>query len=534
MSGTERYKRSVPDRRHAYSDYPSSVSILSRALKSPDLFVERIAELLKKRTHSDKSKNIEHNSRSRARKIFDDLKSGGGSLNELEKEIVSKALDKGFFEDVGLDEAWHPHNFLSDNCGTTFPLQHDTCVLYTGQNKRIFFSKPGKQDIKRAKGYDSFTNPRSIFDQGYIAKSDTDKTSSINDAVFFTFDYRHAAANRYGGSSFEGLYEASIVFEVEVPSRWLTICRDPMGKAERFRSLEELREEYDSPSDFRQRVVKGDMSVEEKVQFELEKTGLPLEYITGVWDLERDDDPTFYPLSSYHKLIYGDFPFRVPWKGENISWSLDSNEAEQKRVEKLESKNIFEIEKLIEQVENLSEQIIDLLGLNGSIGLLDGFNGSIFRQKTLNGKSIPLGCETCGNVFKQDEYYCQACGREIKDDWDVKFDPVSRLQELESGVKALRKFLEDPLHWRQNVKRRWDEGNVGDKEAPVLPWRIAKDLAKENYRYVYSLERYVDGLTGAFDEIEESKEEKLKDIKRIKAIKNDLNQCKEDLDRISS
>lgn len=527
MGKEERYKKSVPDRRHAYSDYPSSVSILKRALKSPDLFVERIAGLLKRKKYSDKSKNVDYNARSRAKKILKDLKSGGDALNELEKEIVSEALDEGFFEDLGLDEAWHPHNFLSDNCGTTFPLQHDTCVLYTGQNKRIFFSNPGKWDIKKAKGYDEFTNTKSIFDQGYLAKSDTDKTWSINDAVFLTFDYKHAADDRYGGSSFEGLYESSVVFEVEVPSSWLTVCKAPNGDTDRFRSLQELIEEYDSPQDFRQRIIKGDNNFQEKIQFEIEKSGLPLEYITGVWDLEKNKNPSFYTLGSYHRIIYQDFPFRVPWNVENVSWNIEKEYARKIRMEKLRSKGVFKTEELIEEVENLSKEIIQILGVDGSKGIVDSFDGSLFRQVKLNGKMVPLGCNICGTIFRNEEYYCRNCGTEVQESQNKKFEPVKALKILGSELADLKLLTENPLNWSETVKNRWEEDDIEKDSAFLFPWNKSRELVRENYRFVKSLNNYIVNLADALN-----KEDKKENIKRLNVIKRDLERCGKDLDKM--
>jgi len=532
MSGDQRYRRSVPDRRHSYEDFPTTRHVLSRVVGGPseDEFVDRIVDILHDRDYWDQDEHKRKKAVRRAREIYGKLGTDPDSLTSGELEVVEDALDEGVLSDLRLDEAWHPHNFLSDEEAATYPYQHPTTVLYTGQNKRLFFSKPGKIDVKKYKqengygDYKEFTNPESIFDQGYVARSDTDKTTSINDAVFFTFDYRHAAVDRYGGSSFQDLYEASVVFEVEVPSSWITICKNPTGNSERFRDLNELHEKYGSPEEFRKRVVKGDTETEEKIQFELENSGLPLNMITGVWDLERSDDPIFYTLEEYHRLILSDFPFRVSWRCENVPWSIEASEVNRIREKKLEEKGVKHGLKLLQDISNKTKEIISILGVSGD-GLMDSCEYRKIEWVETRLGNIPWGCPSCGNIFRQDQRYCDDCGADKKG--GEFFKPLNSLRRLDRELEDLEELIDPPKDWEEKAKRVIEDGEEVMAKELSLPWEVFSELSHGGYSdnftlYEHSLRKYASEILRISEE----------ESRRAERLKKDLKKCAEDLEEL--
>lgn len=268
-------------------------------------------------------------------------------------------------------DPWHPKPFLKGN-RVTFPYQHDSVVLYTGVNKHIFFHEDSDKRFRNSR------NPKSVLNQGVLKPGNIGGKDAGNaeaegigtKGIFFGF--LPVAKGYATGHSYSGVGGA--VLEIQIPTKVLVtlIERDlsreeireyamehgkPPQMTERFEpsnGLKKMRDEYKSPEGFRKRCLQAEEKGEagEEVQWVVESE-IPIENITGIWDVENSRKPIFTSMEDFLKTLKSQYGNHVPTDSNHLS----GLEVKKERKQILEEAK--EYEQVLDEVESLNRRIYD-------------------------------------------------------------------------------------------------------------------------------------------------------------------------------
>ncbi|MEF8880244.1 MAG: hypothetical protein V5A72_00235 [Candidatus Nanohaloarchaea archaeon] len=267
-------------------------------------------------------------------------------------EAIKEAISYGYIVNITVKKPWHPKIFLDEDYISTYFLQHEYVVLYTGQKKHIFFTEERKQDLLEQRPYDHFNNAGSVLGQGFLAKDDPNRFTDERQTYYTT---EPSNAKNYGRKGDPPLYDSSVVLEVCVPRSFLKYQLKKDSRAN-IDNLPKMNEYFGGP-------VNHNPSYND-VEFHIRKR-LPLEYIMKVWDIEKSPEkPVFMPLNKYASVIKRDFPDRVPNLGNtNLMAPQDIQESTEKEISAVDRLNRVtqELQELVDNLKNLrskNEEIV--------------------------------------------------------------------------------------------------------------------------------------------------------------------------------
>lgn len=226
-------------------------------------------------------------------------------------------------KDAYQGKPWHLKPFMEGN-RVTYPYDHESVVLYTGVNKHIFFRE---ESDKRP---ESSRNPKSVLNQGELRAGNfmaSEGGQGIHaEGIFFGFlGVAHAYSVKHTKESGIG----GAVLEIQVPVESLTTItpRNPKG----LNSRKELDDEMGSPEEFRKRCQYYENA--ESIHW-VYTDSIPLENVTGVWDVENSRKPKFYGLKEFLKTLKSQYPEHVP--GDSRHGELNKKKERQKILNELE------------------------------------------------------------------------------------------------------------------------------------------------------------------------------------------------------
>lgn len=271
---------------------------------------------------------------------------------------VILAMKSGQLSEIKLNFPWHPKIFWDENLPTTFPFQHTSAILYTGQPKHIFFCENGKKFLFEK--YDQPRNPQSILVQGSLRGGDKYGNHGNEKAVYMgslSTAQGYPMENDDDGI-LEGIYRNSPILEVQVPTNRLRISRG----GDNPESVKDMERIFSTPEEFLKECKKqGSLS-----DFMLtQRDGdLPLENIVGVWDREYSSDiPHFIPLNQYYNFLRRKYPDRLPEPEEIV---LNVQDLETPEYDQ-EIRKVIRFEKLLEKIPKITPLAHKIKTMNGTI-----------------------------------------------------------------------------------------------------------------------------------------------------------------------
>lgn len=388
--------------------------------------------------------------------------------NNSRKKLIDEALAEGFITDFNLREPWHPQVCMDPEEFTSYPHQHTTAILYTAQEKHLFFSRKGKKDILEEEDFNQFYNPESILDQGFIRpgnRHEGEEEGHMKEGVYLA-TMNHASMGYQNPSESVrnlNLYNKRLVFEIQVPTKWL-IIDDVARSWTDLSSLEELSRQFGSPEGFR-KYFEDSHYTEFKVSI---NPGIPLKYIRGVWDMEKFSEPKFMPLKEYYRHIHAEFPERVPDNPEKIDVSASSKKG--RKEFKYFREHWGKIRKLMQLFVGDSTQK-EGLGIITALEYMENRN-----------LGIPLKAYN-HNVKKAQKYLSEELGVEAQ---GTQNPPITSREELyqdlpqlEENVKQIfgemktfREEIVSDLREEQNPSRQEIEYAIQKQQ------KLEKDLSK--------------------------------------------------------
>ena len=269
------------NRPHRYGRYISSKDWSARFLNNIDSKQEKyLLSAIKEFLCKEKNYSKEAADR------FIDMEYGKGSI-KFEKAI-KRAEKLGYLEKIKLNGPWHPKPFFEGEA-VTYPFQHSTAIVYRGINRDNFY----KTDFKAVKDDRSLRNQKSLFQQGHIVPGNSSR-GNRKDCIWTSprLDVVKGYAETNTTHNKKGL-----VLELQVPTKWISIVYN--REIDQLNNLKEMHEHFGSPSNFLQFLEDDSgLGLYDELYSFLITTKLPLEFITGVWDLEYYDKPKFIPFNS--------------------------------------------------------------------------------------------------------------------------------------------------------------------------------------------------------------------------------------------
>lgn len=266
------------------------------------------------------------------------------------------AMNKGRISQIKLNFPWHPEIFWDEDLPTTFPFQHTSAILYSGQPKHIFFSAEGKKFMFEK--YDKPRNPRSILVQGGLRGGDKYKNTGNDEAVYMgslSVAEGYPLPNDDDGIK-EGIYQNSPMLEVHVPTKHLKIHRG----GDNPDSVEDMERIYSTPEEFLKECRDSDSLPD--FMLSQETHDLPIENIVGVWDREYSSPtPHFLPLKQYYLFLKKKYPDRLPNPEEIV---LNVKNADTPEYDQ-EIRKITKFEKLLEEIPKITPTAHHIKSING-------------------------------------------------------------------------------------------------------------------------------------------------------------------------
>nr|EGQ40234.1 MAG: hypothetical protein J07AB56_09620 [Candidatus Nanosalinarum sp. J07AB56] len=284
-------------------------------------------------------------------------------LNQKKKQLISDAVSKGYVS-FSLNLPWHASLALDRSQPDTYPFQHSSMLLYTGQDKHMFLKEEEKQFLHEK--YDEPRNPESILKQGYLRRgvSHNDRVPAVSENAADTRnvspDTPEERGTRipgiycsatpqvprgYAESSEDSLLGTGVVLELQIPSKWITAFFRGPGEGDagpKLHNLEQMKNKIEHPSRIRELLQNDALPFE----FIERSAPLPLEYITGVWDPERTPKPAFVPMEEFVPLIRSDIDKKLPDKSQMHGAIRDLDDT------KVELETEIETLKKIEKISN--------------------------------------------------------------------------------------------------------------------------------------------------------------------------------------
>ena len=368
------------------------------------------------------------------------------------KKTVNTAERKGFLEDFRLNEPWHPKTFYEEEF-VSYTFQHASVIVYRGMRRRFFYKASVQNEDERSRKH-----PTSIFNHQYLRPGSSLQQGDEQEFIWTTPSLDEARG--YG----------SIVLEIQVPVKWLVFGAK---RKEEVSNLEEIHERFESPQKFHSYLSEN--WSRSGTTFKINRE-IPVHYVRGGWDMERHDNPEFFPLYSEQEKDLIDVMKEVD--GEKIpenpsitkNWK-DSDEIVKQRksieralqhdykIDEKEMDDLLEKVKAGEeftysdylsffnQLEELSDKIRDDLN---SIRKKDGFTEKHWIQNTLF--SINKVMEKMKREFNQDYSISEV------EDGEELLEKVSKREKiLENHSKEFKKFKSNLMERREHLRKIYNE-----------------------------------------------------------------------------
>jgi hypothetical protein len=526
-------------RKHSYGEYVSSIPYMERIVDEENRknLIRTVAKMIWQEYDQTAEFNPNGRHTSKAKSLLYNEGAEKNIAQELNKykpiQIIRKAVDTGYLENFVLDEPWHFETFLDSDYPTTYPYQHSITITYSAQDKSIFFSREAKERLTKYASWagdsEDFKNPNGILQQGQIRLGNrhvehNHGQGSHRQGVFFG-DLSVIRANYIDGIDEVGrktsLYSKPVVIEAQIPSSWLYINTDTKYQSQQYHedmnSIEELDNKFGNPEGLKEYVKEHRFPGLEFIVGN--KPGLPLKYITGVWDPEKSKEPVFVPLTnpdglSYAKMIKKDFPDLIqdnPKHGEDLSGintdycsicgtellSLVGEEGQvcplcHKNKEK-EKDEIKGSQILSSELQNLEESIQDLRYV---IGCLDKLSWKSHEVK----KGYESFLSDLDNLKN----------------WESTIrghNPSRQVFETEQELEDIDTHINSYNNWRRSIEERMSETEKrlgiemnADKEKMLSHQEIPQleKIRKELGENEEELKKKVKDLSGQFTRISES------------------------------
>ena len=393
-----------------------------------------------------KEKMIESNeAKERADKI---IESGGMRF----KKLVKNAEKKGFLEEYRLNEPWHPKTFYEEDF-VSYPFQHASVIVYRGMRRKFFYKSNVQEEDERSRKH-----PTSIFNHQYLRPGSSLQQGDEQDFIWTTASLQEAKG--YG----------SIVLEIQIPVKWLVFGAK---RKEEVSSLQRMHEKFGSPKEFHSYLT--DNWSSSKTTFKINRE-LPIHYVRGGWDLDKHDEPKFFPIYSEDEKdlidvmreVDGD---KIPenpsisrnWKEsdeivkqrKNIEralqhkYKIDEKEMEDllDKVKAGEKFTYSDYLSFFRQLEEVSDQIKDDLE---SIRNADDSTDKDWIQSTLF--SVNKVIEKLKKDFNQEYYVSQV------EDGEELLKKVNRREKLlESQEREIKKFESNLKERREELRDIYNE-----------------------------------------------------------------------------
>jgi len=467
-----------------------------------------------------KEKMIESNeAKERADKI---IESGGMRF----KKLVKNAEKKGFLEEYRLNEPWHPKTFYEEDF-VSYPFQHASVIVYRGMRRKFFYKSNVQEEDERSRKH-----PTSIFNHQYLRPGSSLQQGDEQDFIWTTASLQEAKG--YG----------SIVLEIQIPVKWLVFGAK---RKEEVSSLQRMHEKFGSPKEFHSYLT--DNWSSSKTTFKINRE-LPIHYVRGGWDLDKHDEPKFFPIYSEDEKdlidvmreVDGD---KIPenpsisrnWKEsdeivkqrKNIEralqhkYKIDEKEMEDllDKVKAGEKFTYSDYLSFFRQLEEVSDQIKDDLE---SIRNADDSTDKDWIQSTLF--SVNKVIEKLKKDFNQEYYVSQV------EDGEELLKKVNRREKLlESQEREIKKFESNLKERREELRDIYNEELTRKDKTPnsidldLDTGSVEKILEKTDVERseIDSFEEMASNSTGA--DITEKEEEIIGD--EIKVEDEKINRMRE-------
>jgi hypothetical protein len=308
-------------------------------------------------------------------------------------ENILEAEKQGHLTDFHLHEPWHPKPFLNGNL-VTFPLQHDSVIVYTGINKHYFFHEDSDKRYKKSRTKRSILETREI-----PGRKDRKGEGNYLGFLEVSEHYARKYSDEVGGA----------VLELQIPPEKLAVVDQRHREGIPLKNISELRKAFKNPEKFREECIGEN---QEDVHFNVSGP-LKLEWVTGVWDVENSEKPVFTSLDEFVKTLKSQY-------GDHVSGREDIK-ADKNRKQILEE--IEECKNLYRSVEQVKKNLKNFTtNLGSKEEKIQEFNNSVEKSREILEKEFGITRDK-RNVLSYEEF-------------KNNFESVAaQVKDAESGLK---------------------------------------------------------------------------------------------------
>lgn len=444
-------------------------------------------------------------------------------------KALKQAISHGYIWKIEIEKPWHPKFFFNTDGVKTFPSQHNEVILWTAQHTHRFFTGPGKVDILRSKyDFEDFNNPESVLEQNCIligSRFNHKNKGTGAEAVYFAHYLHHLdsprrdkSATHYAAQKYvEGLYEESPVLEFRIPSDLIYVHKVPGSRDSDegvCKNLAQTKSKFESPLNLLEKA--------KTVEYQYRHEKLFLDLCTGIWhsDNYSNINPNFESVQKFHKQLFHQYPFRVPWNTNLTNQKLGKTEAEQVRKKKVKSEGYYQTIEYAEDILQNSEEISKIA--NSLVVGLD------IPYVNYQGDSFPIICSTCGDIFQ--DSLCNNCGHDLEEDVQNPFIIEKSIQSKKKELLEYKNIFSQPLEWEYKVKDLWEMKGQKYKAPKFWITDSTTVIIDEFENFEKKLIEYSSGLIKLISEFDGNRELQ----KRAERIKQDIEKTERDIKSIES